>query len=104
MNFAAKFSVAESSLTTSFPFSMQIIATKKMVSPLRELRRLIRMRLAETRDVAGFDLAALKLISKAANERKQSYLGDESQTKDIWAGLGFGSDVAAALEGRPKRR
>jgi hypothetical protein len=83
---------------------MQIIATKSMVPPLRELRRLIRMRLSETRDVAGFDLAALKLISKVANDQKSSFLGDQSLTKDIWAGLGLGSDVAAALEGRTKRR
>lgn len=75
-----------------------------MVPPLRELRRLIRARVAETRDVAGFDLAALKFIARAANERKQSYLADELPTTDIWAGLGLGSDVAAALEGRPKRK
>lgn len=62
------------------------------------------MRLAETRDVAGYDLAALKLISRAANDRKQTFLGDQLQTKDIWAGLGLGSDLAAASEGRFKKR
>jgi len=75
-----------------------------MAPPLRELRRLIRTRLAETRDVVGFDLAALKLISKAANERKQSFVGADQSAKDIWADLGLGSDVAAALEGRSKKR
>jgi hypothetical protein len=75
-----------------------------MVPLVRELRRLIRLRLAETRDVIGFDLAAMKLISKAANERKQSYLGAQSSPKDIWADLGFGSDVAAALERRSTKK
>ena len=75
-----------------------------MAPPLRELRRLIRTRLAEARDVAGFDLAAMKLISRAANERKQSFVGGDESVKDIWAGLGLGSDTAAALEGRPSKR
>jgi len=75
-----------------------------MAPPLRELRRLIRIRLSESRDVVGFDLAALKLISKAANERKQSFVGGDQSGKDIWADLGLGSDVAAALEGRSKKR
>jgi hypothetical protein len=74
-----------------------------MATPLRELRRLIRLRLAEDRDVVGFDLAALRLISRVANDRKNSFLThDQSQPKDIWAGLGLGSDVAAALEGRSR--
>ena len=75
-----------------------------MTTPLRELRRLIRMRVAEARDVVGFDLAALRLISRAANERKQTFIGGDQSVKDIWADLGLGSDVAAALEGRSKKR
>lgn len=75
-----------------------------MAPPLRELRKLVRMRLAESRDMIGFDLAALKLISKAANERKQTFVGGDDFAQDIWADLGLGSDVAAALEGRSKRR
>lgn len=74
-----------------------------MAPPLRELRRLIRIRLAEARDVVGFDLAALKLISKVANDRKQFLTSEHAQPTDIWAGLGLGSDVAAALEGRSKK-
>jgi hypothetical protein len=83
---------------------LQIIATNTMVVPLRELKRLIRIRLSEMRDVAGFDLAALKFIAKVSSERKLSHSKDEAQIKDIWADLGLGSDVAAALEGRSKRR
>ena len=62
------------------------------------------MRLSETRDMIGFDLAAMKLISKAANENKTVFVGADSSPKDIWADLGVGSDVAAALEGRSTRK
>jgi hypothetical protein len=55
------------------------------------------MRLAEDRDTVGFNLAALRAIAKVVQENKTSYFNaDENQT-DIWAGLGLGSDVAAAL-------
>ena len=80
------------------------MATSSMAPPLRELRRHIRTRLAKSRDIAGFDLAALKLISKAANERKQAFVGGDQAVADIWADLGLGSDLAAALEGRSKKR
>ena len=83
----------------------QLVANRSMAIPLRELRRLIRLRLAEDRDVVGFDLAALRLISRVANDRKNSFLvHDQSQPEDIWAGMGLGSDVAAALEGRSKHK
>ena len=82
-----------------------------MIVPVRELKRWIRIRVMEIRDVTGFDIAALKLLSKAAatasNHRNHNfYFGDypTMTTTDIWAGLGLGSDVAAALEGRPNRR
>jgi hypothetical protein len=77
-----------------------------LVPPLRELKRLIRIRVAELRDVAGVDLAALKLIAKAAHARQQQFhfFGEFSTEKDVWAGLGLGSDVAAALQGKKSRR
>jgi hypothetical protein len=83
---------------------LQIIATRKMAPLLRELKRLIRLRVSETRDVIGYDLAALKLVSKAAYERTQSLGIGDVNAEDIWSGLGLGSDVAAALEGRSKKR
>jgi hypothetical protein len=87
------------------PFRLlQLVANRSMAIPLRELRRLIRLRLAEDRDVVGFDLAALRLISRVANDRKNSFLIHDPQPKDIWAGMGLGSDVAAALEGRSKNK
>lgn len=73
-----------------------------MATPLRELKRLIRLRLTESRDVVGYDIAALKLIARVANDRNQAFRSSQAPTRDIWAGLGLGSDVAAALEGKPK--
>jgi hypothetical protein len=78
-----------------------------MIAPLRELQRWTRQRLGEIRDVAGLDIAALKLLSKLVNEKRENatnVFGESSSTNeksvDVWAGLGLGSDVAAALEGR----
>jgi hypothetical protein len=79
-----------------------------MIPPLRELQRWTRQRLGEIRDVAGLDLAALKLLSKMVNERRENHggFGEPSSANkgaDVWAGLGLWSDVAAALEGRRGR-
>jgi hypothetical protein len=41
--------------------------------PLHELRPLIRLRLAEDRDVVGFDFAAERLIPRVANNRKARF-------------------------------
>ena len=93
-----------SSDTITFLPSTQIIGTKTLVPPLRELKRLIRCRVSEMRDVTGVDLAALKLIAKAAHDRRRDKsFGAASSETDIWAGLGLGSDVAAALEGKTRR-
>lgn len=82
-----------------------------MAPALRELRRWVRRRVSEIRDVVGFDLAALRIISKAAQERKQKSMfiaGDNNTAveanNEIWGGMGLGSDLAAALEGRSKKK
>jgi hypothetical protein len=75
-----------------------------MATPLRELRRLIGLRLAEDRDTVGFNLAALRAIAKVVQENKTSYFYPDEQATDIWAGLGLGSDVAAALEKKGGRK
>lgn len=63
------------------------------------------MRLSQDRDTVGFNLAALRVIARVVQENKNSYFNaDEAQSKDVWAGLGLGSDVAAALEQRGNRR
>lgn len=74
-----------------------------MITPLQELRRLLRRCVSETRDVVGFDLAALKVISRVANDRKHTFIDGEAKVKDIWAGLGLGSDVAAVLQGNSNK-
>jgi hypothetical protein len=61
---------------------------------------LVKLRLAEIRDTVGFNQAALRAIGKVANDRKNSYYVPDNDGKNIWAGLGLGSDVAAALEGK----
>lgn len=72
-----------------------------MATPLRELLRLVRLRLGESRDTVGFNLAALRAIAKAAHDRKSAFsVPEQSEATNVWAGLGLGSDVAAALEGR----
>jgi hypothetical protein len=82
------------------------LTSHSIAVPLRELRRLLKLRLAESRDVIGFNLAALRAVARTAANRRDAYLDyNADQTKDIWAGLGLGSDVAAALESRrPARR
>jgi hypothetical protein len=72
--------------------------------PLRELRRLARLRLRESRDAVGFNLAALRAISRVANERKMSYFVPDHTETDVWAGLGLGSEVAAALQSRGRSK
>ena len=80
--------------------SRQIVANRSLAVPLRELRRLLRLRLAEIRDTVGFNQAALRAIAKAANDSKNSYFVPNAKETDIWANLGLGSDVAAALESK----
>jgi len=76
------------------------VANRSLAVPLRELKRLVKLRLAEIRDTVGFNQAALRAIAKAANDRKNSYFVPDAKETDIWADLGLGSDVAAALESK----
>jgi len=74
-----------------------------LIAPLRELRRLLRLRLGESRDTVGYNVAAMRLISRIAGDQKEAH-GSDTQHQDIWAGMGLGSDVAAALEGKAKKK
>jgi hypothetical protein len=82
----------------------QIITSPSLAPPLRELRRLIRLRLGQVRDMVGYDIAAMRLLSRTAQAKRQQWsLMDDStnaQKDDVWSGLGLGSDLAAALQGR----
>ena len=72
---------------------------------MRELRRLVRLRLSESRDAVGFNLAALRAIAKVAQDRKNFFfVTEEPNTNAVWVGMGLGSDVAAALEKRDRTR
>ena len=76
-----------------------------MTISLKELRRLLRLRLEEARDIVGYDLAALKIIGRVANERHQSFAQIDLEPKgDIWAGMGLGSDTAAVIHARGRKR
>ena len=68
--------------------------------PIRELSKLVRLRLGESRDTIGFNLAALRAVARSAANKKESFLQYENQSNDIWGNLGLGSDLAAAVEGR----
>ena len=84
---------------------LQLILNQSTMAPLlRELRRLIRLRLGEIRDIVGYNIAACRFVGQVAKEHKESKMLSTSQmaTTDIWAGLGLGSDIAAALEGQAK--
>lgn len=52
----------------------------------------------------GYDIAALKVIARVAKERKLAMAPIQDDPIDIWAGLGLGSDVAAALQSKSRRR
>lgn len=82
----------------------QIIANHSMASALRELRTLLKRRLMESRDRIGLNLAAMKAITRAANEKKSAFIINEAPTQNVWEGLGLGSDIAAALQGRTNKR
>jgi hypothetical protein len=81
-------------------FYDKIISNRMLSVPLLELRRLLKMRLLESRDTIGFNIAAIRMISKVAIERKNRATLADDDKKNIWAGLGLGSDVAAALQSR----
>jgi U3 small nucleolar RNA-associated protein 12 len=79
----------------------QIISNRMLSAPLRELRRLLKIRLAESRDAIGFNIAGIRMISKVAMNKKSGFvIGNDEKKTDIWAGLGLGSDVAAALQSK----
>jgi U3 small nucleolar RNA-associated protein 12 len=66
-----------------------IVANRTMMTPLRELQTLVRKRTTEIRDTVGFNLAAIKMVSRIANEKKKERVNYEEKTmKDIWGELG----------------
>jgi U3 small nucleolar RNA-associated protein 12 len=77
----------------------QLIGHEKMSTPLRELRRLIKLRLSEARDIVGYNLAAIRMIQKLSDEHKNRYhVPDQDSPKDVFKGLGLGSELAEILQ------
>jgi len=67
----------------------QIVANRTMMTPLRELQNLVRKRTTEARDTVGFNLAAMRMVARIANEKKNERLNyGEKSMKDIWGELG----------------
>ena len=78
---------------------MKIVANKRMAVPLRELRRLLRIRLMEARDTIGYNLAAIRITSNLAKEHKERFhIPEESSKVDVFAGMGLGSELAAEIQ------
>lgn len=68
-----------------------IVSNRAMMTPLRELQTLVRKRTTEIRDTVGFNLAAIRMICRVSNEKKNERLNFEEKTmKDIWGELGGG--------------
>ena len=68
----------------------QIVASRSLMAPLRELRSLVRQRATEVRDVVGFNIAALRMAARLAAESKHERR-EEMSMKDIWGELGKAS-------------
>ena len=51
----------------------------------------------------GYNLAACRIFGRISIERVDSKSLSKAPSTDIWAGLGLGSEVAAALEGSAKK-
>ncbi|KAL7543092.1 hypothetical protein ACHAXR_012413 [Thalassiosira sp. AJA248-18] len=67
----------------------QIVANRSMMTPLRELQLLVRNRTTAIRDTVGFNLAAIRMVTRLANEKKSDRLTyEEKSMKDIWGELG----------------
>jgi U3 small nucleolar RNA-associated protein 12 len=77
----------------------QLVGHDKLSVPLGELRRLLKQRLAEVRDTVGYNLAAIRMVQKLSNEYKNRYhVPDEGFQKDVFKGLGLGSELAETLQ------
>jgi len=63
----------------------QIVANRTMMTPLRELQTLVRKQTTEIRDTVGFNLAAIRIVTRKKEERLNY---EEKSLKDIWSDLG----------------
>ena len=60
-----------------------------MITPLRELQTLVRKRTTDVRDTIGFNMAAIKMVSRIANEKNNERVTyEEKSMEEIWGELG----------------
>ena len=66
----------------------QIVSNRTMTAPLRELRGLVRDRTTDVRDTVGFNMAALRMIARIADEKKNERIDTrEKSMTEIWGNL-----------------
>ena len=76
-----------------------LLKAHRMSVPLRELRRLLKIRLAGARDAIGYKLAAIRIITKVSEGHKNRYrIPDDGIRKDVFKGLGLGGELAQDLQ------
>lgn len=63
----------------------------KLTKALQELRRLLRLRLDESRSIVGFNLSGLNMVSQHFNTVDKSADESLTNTKSIWSGIGLAS-------------
>lgn len=61
----------------------------KLAKPLQELRRLLRLRLDESRSIVGFNLSGLNLVSQHFGTVDKIADNDFTSAKAIWSGIGL---------------
>jgi len=82
-----------------------VVANKNMAGTLGRVRKLLRVRLESERDLCGYNLAASRSVAKERRERREEKEGFGGMTgEEVWGQIGLGSDVAAALQGRKRRK
>jgi len=76
-----------------------------MLKPLQDLKSLIKTKLAHSQSLVGTNNAAMKMVARIVRERaEETKFDEEIDPEMIWGNLGIGSDVAAALVRKKRKR
>ncbi|GMH97125.1 hypothetical protein TrVE_jg7822 [Triparma verrucosa] len=84
----------------------QILANQGMAGALRDLRALLKSKLTKQRDVLGYNLVAMKAVTRAAQERRDAKtdLRQEVTAEEIWGNLGLGALSQPGMEDASKAK
>ncbi|GMI01419.1 hypothetical protein TrLO_g4910 [Triparma laevis f. longispina] len=90
----------------------QILSNHSMAGALKDLRNLLKLKLTKQRDALGYNLVAMKAVTRAAQERRnaKSDMREEVSAEDIWGNLGLGAlsqpgaEDANALKAKKRQR